>query len=378
MLSRLLAALVLSGMLALPVYAQDQIRTRPMNFSSHGPEFFQGLLAGRTWLFEREGRVGAMHFAADGRARGCWMRRKDGKYFATSGNWWWEVGIGIGGTKLALVRPVKGRVSSYGMVLIYDGKSGRLHGERFDRKRKRWSVIADGWLEERWPGALVRACPGLKLPGSLAVSNARRDASWSAARNDRRAVVGHPGWRHGFPGAVGLGDTNGKPTLTLGELRKTVAAMHGTIVEDINGERRVLLLRELDGELWKLRDDGRITGTGTLELVRDGTVIVAKWEPSGSITSYYVGYPFPLRSTGRRYGAFRMMDALVSRGTAVVVELAGGGTATVKLSAAGKLIGGGVNGGWRLTEGAVVLSVRGREYRYPWREFAERAGWRDG
>ena len=95
-----------------------------MNFSSHGPEFFQGLLSGRTWLFEREDKVGALHFAADGRARGCWMRRKDRKYFATGGNWWWEVGIGIGGTKLALVRPVKGRVSSYGMVLIYDGKSG--------------------------------------------------------------------------------------------------------------------------------------------------------------------------------------------------------------------------------------------------------------
>ena len=154
--------------------------------------------------------------------------------------------------------------------------------------------------------------------------------------------------------------------------------MHGTIVEDINGERRVLLLRELDGELWKLADDGGITGTGTLELVRDGTVIVARWEPSGSITSYYVGYPFPLRSTGRRHGAFRMMDALTSRGTPVVVELAGGGTATVKLSEAGKLIGGGVNGGWRLTQGSVVLSVRGRKYRYPWREFAERAGWRDG
>ncbi|MDE0175743.1 MAG: hypothetical protein OYH76_19920 [Defluviicoccus sp.] len=349
-----------------------------MNFSSHGPEFFRSLLSGRIWLFERQGKVGALHFAADGSVQGCWTRRKDKKFFATGENWWWEVGIGIGGTKLALVRPVKGRVSSYGMVLIYDGRSGRLHGERFNRKKKRWAVIADGWVEQSWPRALLSVCEGLKLPSSVEVGAVMTSLSWSSARKNGRAVVRHPGWRNAFPGAVGLGDTNGKPTLTLDELRQAVAKMQGMIVEDVNGERRVVVLRELDGELWKLGDDGEVAGVGTLELVRDGTVIVARWAPSGSVTSYYVGYPFPLRSTGQRYRAFRMMDELASRGATFSVELHGGGVQTVRLLEGGKLIGGGVQGGWWLTEGTVALWVGGREYRYPWRKFADETGWNDG
>lgn len=377
-LLRLLLSGVLSVTLCSTVNAQDEVRPRPMNFSSHGPEFFRSLLSGRVWLFERLGKIGALHFAADGSLQGCWTRRKDKKYFATGENWWWEVGIGIGGTKLALVRPVKGRVSSYGMVLIYDGRSGRLHGERFNRKTKMWAVIADGWVKQLWPRALLDVCEGLRLPSSVEVEKVKTALSWSSARKNRRAVVGHPGWRNAFPGAVGLGDTNGKPTLTLDELRQAVAKMQGMIVEDVNGERRVVVLRELDGELWKLGDDGEVAGVGTLEVVRDGTVIVARWVPSGSVTSYYVGYPFPLRSTGRRYPAFRMMDELASTGATFSVEPQGGAVQTVRLLEGGKLIGGGVQGGWRLTEGTVALSVGGREYRYPWQEFAKKTGWRDG
>lgn len=349
-----------------------------MNFSSHGPEFFTDLLSGRVWLFERGGKVGAVYFGSDGDARGCWMNRKGGRYFQTGEDWRWSVGIRVGGTKLELSRRVKGRQATYGLVPIYDGETGRLHGERFDRSKKKWFVTLDGWVEERWPGGLKRVCPGLSLPESLEAVANDGDVAWRSAVMGRRPVVRHRGWKDSFPGAVGLGASGGKPTLTLEALTALVGRMHGTVAVDINGEERVVLVRGLDGELWQLGDGGEIGETAALELVRGGTVIVANWRPSGAVTSWYVGYPFPLRPTGRRYAAFRMMDALAAERRRVTVRLRDGGERTVGFLAGGKLLGGGSKASWRLTHGTLALSVDGEALRFPWKRIAEMTGWRDG
>lgn len=346
-----------------------------MNFSSHGPEFFTDLLSGRVWLFERGGKVGALHFGSGGGAHGCWMNRKTGKYFVTGKDWRWTVGIRVGGTKLELSRRVKGREATHGLVPIYDGETGRLHAERFDRSKKKWFVTLDGWVEDRWPVGLKRVCGGLWLPEGLETVG---DVAWGSAVQRRRAVVRHRGWEDSFPGAVGLGASEGRPTLTLEELTALVGRMHGTVAVDINGEKRVVLVRGLDGELWQLGDGGEIGETAALELVRDGTVIVANWRPSGAVTSWYVGYPFPLRPTGRRYAAFRMMDALAAEKRRVTVRLRDGRDTTVGFLAGGKLLGAGSKGGWRLTHGTVALSVEGEALRFPWKRIAEMTGWHDG
>jgi len=358
-------------------YTEDTIRPRPMNFSSHGPEFLTDLLSGRVWLFERRGRLAGLYFHSDGAASGCWRKRRSENYYVTDKSWRWEVGIRIGGANLELMRVVKGQQVPYAMVLIYDGASGDLRGERFNKVKKKWFVTVDGWLEEGWPRALKERCGALSLPEEVVVNRQHESLLWSEAVRARKAVMAHRGWKNAFPGARGLGRSQGKATISLSELKTVVAGMNGTVVRDINGEDRVVLTRELDGELWELRENGEIGETADLVLVRDGTVIAARWRPSGRVTSYYVGYPFPLRPTGKRFAAFRMIDDLIVGKIPVHVRLTGSRSATIQFRKAGKLIGAGAMGSWELTHGLVVLRVHGSEKRYEWREFAELAGWLD-
>ena len=158
-------------------------RVRPYNLSSHLPEFFTQLLGGRVWVFQRRGAPAAVYLAKNGDVLGCWLRADNSGYVRSREGMKWGIGTPNSRLNFEVSWPTSEGLRYYRMVVIYDGKSGRFHGERFNFKAKKWRVARDGWIQESWPRSLKDRCPGLLLPWDLKVEEDQRSLDWAATKS---------------------------------------------------------------------------------------------------------------------------------------------------------------------------------------------------
>ena len=374
-------AAVLGGSIisATPVGGAEEpfTRVRPYNLSSHLPEFFTQLLGGRVWVFRRRGALAAVYLSKNGDVLGCWLRADNSGYVRSREGMKWGIGTPNSRLNFEVSWPTSEGQRYYRMVVIYDGESGRFHGERFNVRAKKWRVARDGWIQESWPRSLKDRCSGLLLPWDLKIEEDQRSLDWAETKSRSQPVKRFPGWKRSFPGATGLGASGGKPTLTLQEVVAIKAAAHGKISIGMSGDRRVAVAWPDYTEVWAVDGNDNIVDLATSRRIRDGSIMVGRWERSARINSYHIGYPFPLIVTDRFHPGFRMMQELGAESRRVSVPWGEGLERTFAFMPGGKVVGGGEVGKWWISRGQLFVEAGGEKKSFPWRAFAKLAGWRE-
>ena len=361
----------------------------PPNYSSHDAAFFSDLLSDRVWLFERpnsaqaadRGLVWGIHHAADGTARACiyldgaWQARTDRWRVVPSPRFRALYNYHRAGTK-----PDPGHVKGH-VPVFYDPDTGRLHSESVGPVA--WFVLSLGWVQESWPLALKKACPGLELPAGLPVNERQTSSAMelTVAQDPGAAVHAHPGSELRAPGSTGLALAAGAPTVTAAELGRFLAANDGHVLESPAGARFVMALGEERDELWRLDADGNLADTAVLLPTTDGTGIAAQWERLPRRLEYRLGDPFPLRPTGERHGAMRFTDRLVAAGRPVALPLGDRGDIALRFHEGGTVTaedvhGGEIAGSWHWSRGQLHVSLdsMAETLAWPWRDLARYPG----
>lgn len=350
-------------------------RVRPYNLSSHTGEFFRELLANRVWVFRFRGSPAAMYFRKGGAVEGCWLSRDHSRFVRSRVGMGWRVGTPMGPGNLEINWPTSEGMNHYRMVIIYDPRSGKFHGERFGTEKRRWKVARSGWLQESWPAALKAVCKSTNIPWDLAIDERQNSLDWATIKAAANPVKNYPGSEMSFPGAVGLAASGGKPVMTVEEAFALRKKAHGMISIGMSGNKRVVVARPDYTELWAIDENGDISDIARSERVEGGTITLVRWERSGKINSYYVGYSFPLIVTEKRHAAFEMMRMLVDTGKEISLKRDDGETVSVRFLKGGVLRSGTGDGKWWIGRGLVNLRSKGWEKSYPWKPFAKTAGW---
>ena len=365
----------------------------PPNYSSHDAAFFTDLLADRVWVHERpasahagdRGIVWGIHHAADGTARACihldgaWQTRTDRWRVTPSAHFRALYNYYRAGTE-----PDPGHVKGH-VPVFYDPETGRLHSESVGEAG--WFVLSLGWVQESWPQVLKKACPELELPAGLTVNEKQSSVLMEEAiaqdpEAALRAVPGRspaPGSALRAPGSTGLALAAGAPTVTADELARFLAANDGHVLESPAGARLVLALGVDRDELWLLDADGEVADTAVLLPTADGAGIVVQWERLPRRQDYRLGDPFPLRPTGVRYGAYRLMDRLIDADRPLVLPFGDSGEMAVRFAPDGTVVAAsadddGIGGRWWWSRGDLHVALVGvlETSAYPWRAVAAR------
>ena len=363
----------------------------PPNYSSHHAAFFSDLLADRVWLYERpnsaqagdRGTVWGIHHAADGTARAC--IHLDGAWQTRTGRWRVVPSPrfrALYNYYLAGTEPDPGHVKGH-IPVFYDPEMGRLHSESLGTagSLSEWFVLSLGWVQESWPQALKQACPDLDLPAGLPVNRKQTSVLMeeAIAQDPEAAVRDHPGSALRAPGSTGLALAAGAPTVTADELARFLAANDGHVLESPTGARLVLALGPERDELWRLDAGGDVADTAVLLPTADGAGIVVQWERLPRRQDYRLGDPFPLRPTGMRYGAHRLMDRLIGADRPLALPFGDRGEMAVHFAPDGTVIaasedGDGIGGRWWWSRGDLHVALDGvlETSAYPWRAVAAR------
>ena len=353
-------------------------RVRPYNLSSHLPEFFRDLLSNRVWVFKRRGSVAALYFAKNGELFGCWSAKDGSRFVSSRPGLRWKIGTPNGRSNLEISWGTAEGLKYYRMVVVYDGKTGRFHGERFRTQDRRWWVARDGWVQNAWPRVLATKCQGLLLPWDLFLDDRQRSTKFEEAKAAAEPVRKHRGWERSFPGAVGLGASGGKPALSLSQMNDARQRAHGKISIGMSGERRVVVAWPTYTEVWWVDDRDDIVDMAITRRVGDGSVVVVRWEKTGKVNSYHIGYAFPMVVTEDTHSAFRMMADVVAQGVAVALEAEKLAAGNYVFSEGGEVRGTAGVGKWWLSRGAVYLKFGDTEVGFDWKQFARLSGWSGG
>lgn len=359
---------------AAEAMAQETPLPRPGNISSHRPEFFRSLLEGRVWVFERDGRPAATYFGKDGEIKGCaWPKGAKG-YLPYRADTRWKIGTPNGRSNLEINWSSSEGLVYSRRVIVYEPRTGRFHGEKFSTGMKAWYVERDGWIQDGWPAVFRNACNRLTLPWDLATARGQDSLDFSHMRRNAQPIVRFPGSEFSYPGATGIGDSAGKPTMTIEEIAEEERRSHGMIRERSGGGRFVGVRKEAGAwELWQLNDRDEVVEIGSMTPNAEGTVMRVRWEKSGRSADLRVGYPIPAMSTGKLYAPFAMMRDLSAARRPVSVD-----GAQYVFSANGGVTQAGQPGRWRLSRGEVHVKFGSAAQSWPWRVFAGKAGWKQG
>ena len=365
----------------------------PPNYSSHDAAFFADLLSDRVWLHERprsaqagdRGLVWGIYHGADGTALAC--IHLDGTWQARTGRWRTVPSPrfrALYNYYRAGTAPDPGHVKGH-VPVFYDPETGRLHSESLGAGDSPgdWLVLSLGWVQESWPRALKEACPDLDLPAGLPVNERQTSTVMEEAnaQDPDAPLRAHAGAELRAPGSTGLAMARGAPRLTADELRGFLIANNGDVLESPAGARLVLALGHARDELWRLDADGEVADTAVLLPSSDGAGIVVQWERLPRRQDYRVGDPFPLRPTGVRYGAFVLMDRLITEGRPVALAFGGDGAVTLKFGEGGTVTapatdGGTIEGRWWWSRGHlhVALESAAETIAWPWQVLAVHSG----
>lgn len=351
--------------------------SQPYNQSSHPPEFFRDLLGGRVFVYEFNGMPAARYHARDGSVIPCWYSHRQQRYVRTSStSSSWRIGTPAGPSNLEMRWTTSADKQRYlRRVIIYTPDTGAFHLERFSGNTRRWSATLRGWIQETWPKVLLDECPHLGLPHDLPVDDYQDSLSFEHMKANANPVRNHPGSDRGYPGATGIGAAGNGPTLTPQDYDSAIRAFHGLVSRTNRGRRVVFNILPDSREAWLLYDDDDIRDTGTVSYTQNGALLTTDWHLSGLRHSLHVGYPIPAVSTGALHPAFAMMNDLASSGRPVAIA-AGSDEAVPHVFRADHTVhAAGGAGTWRISRGAIHFDAGGETLSFPWREFAEIAGW---
>ena len=351
---------------------------RPHNLSSHPPEFFRDLLAGRVFVYEHHDKPAAFHYAKDGAVFACWYNPARNRFLRAYPNTSWQIGTPRGRSNLEerWTTP-SGMQRHLRRIIIYTPKTGRFHVEAYVKKRDAWVVSRNGWIQNAWPKILLEQCPKLVLPYRLPIDEYQDSLDFKRVKNNASPIRNHPGSELGYPGATGLAATNGKPTMTPDEVRAAIQRYHGYISEHNRGNRVVYVKRLDHGEVWVLDAANGIRDVGIIRLQENNSVLATAWQNTGRTTRRLAGYPMPAIPTSTKHPVFKMMDDLISSKTPVAIASGSGRPITHIFHPDGTLGTETSTGNWEITRGEVHFTVNGVSRAYPWRKFAELSGWKN-
>ena len=348
-----------------------------INISSHSANFFESLLGGRVWVFNRHGAPAAIHFTREHQAIGCWKSRSGTSFIRPFRYMDWQIGTPRNRTSLQLTGHGPGGDNpAYAMVIIYNPRTGRLHAEQYSRNTEKWRVGRDGWVQDRWPSVLRRMCPPLSLPPSLPIDRHQDSLDWDHLKRAASPIRHHPGSRYSYIGATGLGASSGQPTMSPGQVENYERLLHG-VIGKTHFDRRFVFVKTPGGsQVWLLDDRDEITEVGAVTPVPGRDINVIRWRGSFPDYSYRTRFPIPVRPTPRRHPAFQMMLELVASKRPVTLGHPGFRTIAFVFRPAGKLHSESGTGSWWISDGEIKMRFNDTVARWPWRVFAEMAGWK--
>ena len=376
-----LAALALLGTVAMGTAAvPDAARGQTVNYTPYDEAFMTRLLSGRVWVYTQPARppeersVAGYAFFPGGEVAQCLGRKtaERGEVFRQFGGRWWMQEHRSG-------RMLAQDVGPPAVKLFYDPVEGGLHTEVLADGA--WLVVADGWLQEGWPAAFLDACPSLPLPKEMAIEE-RQDVLDAAAMREAApdAIVRRfPGSDLRAPGRTGIGKARGGPTTTREEAAAWIAARRGGVLLTPSGSAFVLTDGwDAEGEIWHIGPDGRAAAFGRLRLETDdaGREWAVASSPGLPEFRYEVGYPSPLRPTGRRHPAFRLTDRLVESGEPVALPWMPAMWKDFEFRADGTVLARPADGGparrasWQWTEERLRVEIEGNREMPRWEEVA--------
>ena len=214
-----LGVMVAAWWLAEGVAAEDAMTRQK---SSHDAGFFESLLRGRVWVYQRaiaaspsiRDYVNAAYFHADGRMTACTATADGG--VDHSGRWRVVPSdrfVSLFNYIAPGAEPDPRHVRDHGPI-FYDPESGQFHSEAWVSEDS-WEVFLRGWVQESWPAVLVDVCPDVRAPEAVPLNRKQRSEMFrTLMREDPAAALRRfPGSERRVPGALGLAAAQGRPTL---------------------------------------------------------------------------------------------------------------------------------------------------------------------
>ena len=383
-MSRFVLPFLLAGGLSSACFAGDTpgLPRAPLNISSHSADFFEELLSGRVWVFNRRGAPAAIHFTRDHRAVGCWAGESGGLFDNEPGvrlmEWW--IGTPTNPTALQFTADGPGEEPLlHETVVIYDPGTGRFHGERYSRGAEEWQVNRDGWIQNGFPAALRPLCAPLSLPSDLPVDQRQNSVDWNDLKRSAAPIRDFPGSEYSYIGATGLGASSGEATMTRLQVDNYQRLMNGVIGATPHEDSfvdRFVFVRTPDGnEVWLVDEHDDIVMVGAVTPVPGRDVNLIRWRGSLPDYSYRIRFPIPVRPTSRRHPAFEMMAGLAASERSVELPHAGSDDSALVFLPEGKLRSASGAGAWWISNGEIRVNVNDRVAGYPWRDFADAVGW---
>ncbi len=350
-----------------------RLRNLPLNHPSHSAEFFEDLLTGRVWVYERFGAPAVMYFGPDGQYQNCSVRADGTGYRASGPHWEWRIGDRHTASNLQIsTHPGSRKVS---MVIIYTPNSGRFHAEQYFRYSSSWQIVHDGWIQDTLPAVIEQRCPTLQVPSSVTVDASQTQLKWSNFGRPEDLIRNHPGSQYAYIGATGLAASNGGPTMTARQAVGIERRMHGVIGLTPRGRRIVGVLTPHRRETWLIDDHDDLVDVGIIHPVPNRDVVVIRWEGSTPDYSLRTRYPIPIRPTARRHPAFQMMTEIAASARLVTLDHAAAGTASFVFTDEGNLRSTSLAGTWWISEGHIKIDINGKIEAYAWRGFAKTVDW---
>ena len=371
-----LAAAIAAG----PAHASDipPLRERPLNLSSHSPEFFRDLLAGRVWVHHRHNTPAAAFFDHDGSYKACWKKSSSSNYSYSHSSMEWKIGSSNSASNLEL----SWNITTTGpgrndMIIVYRPATGRFHAEQFSRDKQTWKISRDGWVQDQWPFALLHACPKLVLPTDLAIDEYQDTLDWNDIERNATPIRNHPSSEFGYPGATGLAASKGQPTMRLEQVEQLRQRMHGIIGLHNRGFRLVTVNNPGRREIWMLDPKDDVLDVATVTPVPNRPITVVRWKNFQFERSYRVGYPVAVLPTTRRHPAFQMMIDLAKNGQPVPLADAGNAARDHIFKSDGSVQIAAGTGSWWLSRGQLHVQAAGSTQVYPWRDVVALSGWKE-
>lgn len=348
----------------------------PYNASSHTAEFFEDLLAGRVFVYQYRGTPAAAYFHTNGHRVRCSFDKTRNRYIRSYPDAEWTVSKTTGQRRLIMTNGLFGsRHKRFSRVAIYTPTTGRFHLERFNKNTALWEFVADGWIQDQWPRILLQHCPELALPYDVPINEHQTSIRFADVKANATPIRNHPGSDITFPGATGVAASNNQPTMTLQEVEAIFQRLDRHIAKRARPGWLTFVPRPEHREIWMLDEHDNVTDVAIMRLIANGTIIHVKWEKSGLSGKLLVGYPLPAIPTDRPHPVFAMMDKLTTSRKPVALP-----SITTKpdphvFASAGTVRTPHSTGIWHISRGAVHVDIDGTKRAYPWRDFAERAGW---
>ena len=369
-------AVPLAVAMAAPVCLATEtprLRGKPLNLSSHSPQFFEDLLTGRVWVYERHGAPAVAYFGRDGAVHSCWMNRDGSQYAFLRPGWTWRIGTPNAKSNLQFSSPSAHR--KIAIVIVYTPETGRFHAEQYFKRNQEWRIVHDGWVQDALPAVVETYCHNIRLPDGFRIDSSQTQLEWSAFRGTAKPVRNHPGHEYGYIGATGLAASGGKPTMTPEQVAAVERRMQGVIGITPRG-RRIVGVRTPDRrEVWLIDAHDDLIDVGIVNPVPDRDISVIRWKGSTPDYSFRTRYPIPIRPTPRRHPAFQLTDELAASARPVTLDHPAASRTAFVFSSGGKATSGGIEGTWWISAGAIRLRIAGKTEGYPWRDFAAAAGW---